>query len=90
MHTIEPFQKYIEENTEDPESLTESREAVDMLPPNELEELMKPSIIDTVDSRPMARIKPYYEKALPGIGTPWVPIMVRADILSRLLKERTN
>jgi hypothetical protein len=59
-----------------------------MLPPHELEELMKPSLQS--ESTPMSRIKPYYEKALPGVGTPWVPIMVRADVLSRLLKDRTN
>ena len=88
LNAIEPFQRYIEENSEDPEALTEAREAVDMLPPNELDELMKPSVV--TDSAPMSRIKPYYEKALPGIGTPWVPIMVRADVLSRLLKDRSN
>ena len=96
LHAIKPFQKYIEENGEngeDPEALTEARDAVDMLPPHELEELMKPTPFnddDTNEDTPMSRIKPYYEKALPGVGTPWVPIMVRADVLSRILKDRTN
>jgi hypothetical protein len=44
---------------------------------------MKPT-----DSEPMQRIKPYYEKALPGIQPEWVPIMARADVLSMALKNK--
>ena len=84
IETVEPFTKYIDENA-DNETLNEARGAVDLLAPDDLEELMR----SDADTSPMSRIKPYYEKALPGIGTPWVPIMVRADILSRVLKNRT-
>jgi len=83
--TVEPLRKYIDDNA-DNESLNEARTAIDLLPPDDLEELMK----SDSETSPMSRIKPYYEKALPGVGTPWVPIMVRADVLSRILKDRAN
>jgi hypothetical protein len=85
IETAEPLAKYIEENA-DNEALTEARSAVDLLAPDDIEELMR----SDTETSPMSRIKPYYEKALPGVGTPWVPIMVRADVLSRLLKDRDN
>ena len=84
IETVEPFTKYIEENA-DNESLNDARSAVDLLAPDDLEELMR----SDAETSPMSRIKPYYEKALPGVGTPWVPIMVRADVLSRVLKNRS-
>jgi hypothetical protein len=84
VETVEPLTQYIEENA-DIESLNEARNAVDLLAPHDLEELMR----SDSHTSPMSRITPYYEKALPGMGTPWVPIMVRADVLSRVLKNRT-
>jgi len=84
IETVEPFTKYIEENA-DNESLNDARTAVDLMPPGDIEELMR----SDSKTSPMSRITPYYEKALPGVGTPWVPIMVRADVLSRVLKNRT-
>ena len=85
IETVEPLRKYIDNNA-DNESLNEARSAIDLLAPDDLEELMK----SDSETSPMSRIKPYYEKALPGVGTPWVPIMVRADVLSRVLKDRAN
>jgi hypothetical protein len=84
IETVEPLRKYIDKNA-DNEPLNEARSAVDLLAPDDVEELMR----SDTDTSPMSRIKPYYQKALPGIGTPWVPIMVRADVLSRVLKNRT-
>jgi hypothetical protein len=82
LESVKPFERYISENTKE-EDITEAREAVDLLTPDDVEALMKPT-----DSEPMQRIKPYYEKALPGIQPEWVPIMARADVLSMALKNK--
>jgi len=83
-HTLEPFTRYVDEQSEDPESIKEAREAVEMLAPDDLD-----TIMDSDNESPaMSRIKPHYQKALPKVNEEWLPVMIRADIVSKVLDEK--
>jgi lysyl-tRNA synthetase class I len=86
-HTLEPFSRYIDENeVNDPESINEAREALEMLSPEELDEMIE----SDVDTAAMERVKPYYGKALPKLKEEWLPVMIRADIVSRVMNEKMD
>jgi hypothetical protein len=51
--------------------------------------MLSPEEVDTVmngeNSPELERIAPLYETAMPNLKKAWVPIMVQADVLERLL-----
>jgi hypothetical protein len=86
-HTLEPFTRYIDENAEeDPESIEEARDATDLLGPEEVDEMLE----SDGDTPAMERVKPYYKKALPNLKEEWLPVMIRADIVSRIINDRMD
>ena len=86
-HTLEPFTRYIDENAEeDPESIEEARDATDLLGPEEVDEMLE----SDGDTPAMERVKPYYKKALPNLKEEWLPVMIRADIVSRIINDRLD
>ena len=86
-HTLEPFSRYIDENEiNDPESINEAREALEMLSPEEIDEMIE----SDTETPAMERVKPYYGKALPKLKEEWLPVMIRADIVSRVVNEKMD
>jgi predicted nucleic acid-binding Zn-ribbon protein len=86
-HTLEPFSRYIDENeVNDPESINEAREALEMLSPEEVDEMIE----SDTETPAMERVKPYYGKALPKLKEEWLPVMIRADIVSRVMNEKMD
>ena len=86
-HTLEPFTRYIDENAEeDPESIEEARDATDLLGPEEVDEMLE----SDGETPAMERVKPYYKKALPNLKEEWLPVMIRADIVSRIINDRID
>ena len=86
-HTLEPFTRYIDENAEeDPESIEEARDATDLLGPEEVDQMLE----SDGETSAMERVKPYYKKALPNLKEEWLPVIIRADIVSRIINDRLD
>jgi hypothetical protein len=66
--------------------MNEAREALEMLSPEEIDEMIE----SDADTPAMERVKPYYGKALPKLKEEWLPVMIRADIVSRVMNEKMD
>ena len=66
-----------ESDPEDP--INEANDAVGLLSPEETDEIMRE------EGSTLDRIKPYYQKAFPNADEKWIPILVKASILKKLL-----
>ena len=84
-----PFQNYIN-NEADPEALEEARDALGMIPPEEVEDYINndESENEAQGNAVSQRVTPMYQSALPGVKPEWVTIMIRADILQQLLQNK--
>jgi hypothetical protein len=84
-----PFQNYIN-NEADPEALEEARDALGMIPPEEVEDYINNDEFENEmnGNAVSQRVTPMYQSALPGVKPEWVTIMIRADILQQLLQNK--
>ena len=84
-----PFQNYIN-NEADPEALEEARDALGMVPPEEIDNYINNTEYENeVQGNSVSqRVTPMYQSALPRVKPEWVTIMIRADILQQLLQNK--
>jgi hypothetical protein len=84
-----PFQNYIN-NEADPEALEEARDALGMVPPEDIEDYINNAEYEneTNGNSVSERVAPMYQTALPRVKPEWVSIMIRADILQQLLQNK--
>ena len=84
-----PFQNYIN-NEADPEALEEARDALGMVPPEEIDNFINNTEYENeVQGNSVSqRVTPMYQSALPRVKPEWVTIMIRADILQQLLQNK--
>ena len=84
-----PFQNYIN-NEADPEALEEARDALGMVPPEDIEDYINNDEYENENNGNSVseRVAPMYQTALPRVKPEWVSIMIRADILQQLLQNK--
>ena len=84
-----PFQNYIN-NEADPEALEEARDALGMVPPEEIDNYINNTEYENEaqGNSVSQRVTPMYQSALPRVKPEWVTIMIRADILQQLLQNK--